>query len=563
MFTVNPLIALALCGLLGEQSLPLSGVEFEGNRHVPTAQLLDAFALKSGSALTAESLSTALERVLAVYIDSGYLFASALPEETPSGDSLKVVIRLDEGEKYVVGHLGIEGNTSLSTGLLMSQMDTGAGKPFVQRVFQDDMQRLLTLYENYGHAFAQVIPQGVSYDTLGHKIDIHLQVIEGQRVRFAGARVEGARISKPEYLAREAGIKPGEYYRANSLERARRRLEKIPFITQAGEFELLRAGSTDMVWARTAVKERTMNSVYGVLGYEPDGEASFTGLLSLSMENLTGRGRSLKAEWQRPGVLSSRLEIVYGEPFVLAYDVGLELAFSHYIRDTSYTKSSVSAAFHTRSALPLGLSWGISYDRVLPGSFPVANSRSYGVMAGVTVDTRDNPRAARSGILYDVRGEYALRRMSPTELVREPDPSANTAKLFLDLVNYFPSYSRQLFYACVRGREAYTSEGQVPLDDYFRLGGATSVRGYGEDQFEGFRVAWANLEYRLGLGREAFFYPFLDLGYYEALESHGVLGYGAGLSAGRGAAGFGMDYGLARGEGPLDGKVHLRLTGEF
>lgn len=245
------------------------------------------------------------------------------------------------------------------------------------------------------------------------------------------------------------------------------------------------------------------------------------------------------------------------------YDVGFEVSFSHQIRDTSFTKSSLSVVGETRSGTVLGFSLGLSLDRVLPGSFPVPSSKSYGVRTGIWVDTRDSPRLPRRGIFYTIHAQYALRMNSPTQLVREPEPRANTGRLTFDFIHHVPSFGEQSFYAAVHGREAYSSEPEVPFHDYFFLGGASSVRGYREEQFAGSRVAWANMEYRFQLGGDSYLYPFLDIGYYESKGTGSVLGYGIGLTLKKGLAGIGLDYGLAKEDKPLDGKIHLRLTGQF
>ncbi len=562
MSGLTVLVLLSFLGQAAFPDLPVPNVEFTGNRHLSEEKLVQAFHLEAGCFGEPESVFTALERVLALYRDLGYLFAKAEVVEEPD-ELARLLVRVEEGQRYTVGHIGMEGNESISDNMILSQMDTRAGGIFVQKMFLKDMEHILRLYEDNGFAFVQVVPQGFSYDTVDHKIGVILRIMEGPKVRLAGVKVKGSTISKPQYLARESGIRKGQIFSALELENAKRRLERLPFLARVGDFRLEPASSQEMVWAIVEVEEGAMNIVYGVLGYEPGEEGGLTGLLTISLENLTGRGRGLKARWQRTNPLTSWLDLAYREPFVFSYDVGFEVSFSHQIRDTSFTKSSLSVVGETRSGTVLGFSLGLSLDRVLPGSFPVPSSKSYGVRTGIWVDTRDSPRLPRRGIFYTVHAQYALRVNSPTQLVREPEPRANTGRLTFDFVHHVPSFGEQSFYAAVHGREAYSSEPEVPFHDYFFLGGASSVRGYREEQFAGSRVAWANMEYRFQLGRDSYLYPFLDIGYYESKGTGSVLGYGIGLALRKGLAGIGLDYGLAKEDKPLDGKIHLRLTGQF
>lgn len=556
---------LVLLSILGQPVFPrpdVPNVEFTGNRHVSEQRLVDALRLEPESFTEPESVLAALERVLTLYRDLGYLFAKAevVGELTQLAH---LVIRVEEGQKYTVGHVGMTGNESISDNLILSAMDTRPGAIFAQELFLKDMEHILRLYENNGFPFVQILPEDFSYETVDHKIRVILRITEGPKVRFAGVRVEGSKISKPQYLARESGLRQGQVYSALELENARRRLERLSFLAGVGDFRLEPTSSKEMVWAAVEVKEGAMNTVHGILGYEPGEDGGLTGLLTINLENLTGAGRGLKARWQRTSPLTSWLDLAYREPFLLSYDVGLEVSFSHQIRDTSFTKSSLSIVGETRSGTVLGFNLGLSFDRVLPGSFPLPNSRSYGMRTGIWVDTRDSPRFPRKGIFYTLNAEYALRMNSTTELVRELKPTANTGKLTFDFIHHVPSLGGQSFFAAVHGREAYSSEKEVLFHDYFFLGGANSVRGYREEQFAGSRVAWGNMEYRFRLGRGSHLYPFLDVGYYESQITGSVIGYGVGLLLRKGMAGVGLDYGLAKEDKPLDGKIHLRLTGQF
>jgi len=68
------------------------------------------------------------------------------------------------------------------------------------------------------------------------------------------------------------------------------------------------------------------------------------------------------------------------------------------------------------------------------------------------------------------------------------------------------------------GRLVTTSEPFVTFPDQYRFGGATTLRGYREEQFRGSRVAWSNIEYRYLLSPRSRAFVFVDLGYYYRIE---------------------------------------------
>jgi outer membrane protein assembly factor BamA len=541
----------------------VAGVEFHGNRKVNEEAVAEAFRLRQGSASAPDSIDAALERLLEFYVDLGYVMASAELKTEERGDSLHLVVRIDEGDRYRLGQITVTGNEAVEDDAVLSQMDSRPGRAFSARVFEDDMERILRLFEDKGFAFVQLMPESFNYDTIHHEIDLTLRVVEGRKAKFAGTRFSGLQSTKPEYLARESGIRAGDVFSSSRLRAAERRLSRLTFLSGIGEFRPVRAQREDEVWAEVELVEGRANTIYGVLGYEPGTDGRLTGLVDLTLENLAGWGRGVEARWRRTSTLTSWLYLKYREPFLLSYDVAVQGVFEHHIRDTSYTESGLSLEFQSRSAGFLGLSWGFSADQVLPGAYPLPRSRGLGVLAGVWIDTRQRPGLGEQGLFYEIRSEYMLRSNSPTDLVSDPEPSASTGRLLADLHHHIPTGLVRELYVAGHGREAYTSEDEVPVYDHFFLGGANSVRGYREEQFSGFRVGWVNLEARFGLARNSYVYPFVDVGYYLGANSETVVGYGFGLSVGTRLGVLGLDYGLGEGDGPLDGKVHLKLTGEF
>ncbi len=128
---------------------------------------------------------------------------------------------------------------------------------------------------------------------------------------------------------------------------------------------------------------------------------------------------------------------------------------------------------------------------------------------------------------------------------------------------------------CSGGRTQSSKEREAPLSEQFRLGGAASVRGYGEGEFHGVDTAAASLEWRLGAARGSRLYTFYDLGYFEFWSAAATAdapperhrgwprGYGLGLLART----PGGDLSLAIGfPGTVDfdlAKLHVTLLESF
>jgi outer membrane protein insertion porin family len=107
----------------------------------------------------------------------------------------------------------------------------------------------------------------------------------------------------------------------------------------------------------------------------------------------------------------------------------------------------------------------------------------------------------------------------------------------------------------------------VPFHELLAVGGASSLRGYREEQFRGTRTAVGTLEYRYLLGRHARAVVFLDVGYFYRggpnFAKDTKLGYGIGLRGETRLGTISLDYGLGEGDDLLDGKLHVGLIRGF
>ena len=91
------------------------------------------------------------------------------------------------------------------------------------------------------------------------------------------------------------------------------------------------------------------------------------------------------------------------------------------------------------------------------------------------------------------------------------------------------------------------------IADQIRFGGATTVRGYEEDQFSGSRVSWLNCEYRSIMDYHSRVFLFIDSGFYQRKEESGKkiqgykIGYGFGIRLETKVGMIGIDYGYYSG----------------
>jgi len=108
--------------------------------------------------------------------------------------------------------------------------------------------------------------------------------------------------------------------------------------------------------------------------------------------------------------------------------------------------------------------------------------------------------------------------------------------------------------------------------DLFRIGGASTLRGYREGQFSGSRIVWMNVEYRFIVALRSFFYGFVDIGYIRqpdlitadlTASEQSKLGYGIGVRMDSALGLIGVSFAMGEGDTFSTSKIHIRLINEF
>ncbi|MDQ1318213.1 MAG: Omp85 protein [Candidatus Poribacteria bacterium] len=283
--------------------------------------------------------------------------------------------------------------------------------------------------------------------------------------------------------------------------------------------------------------------------------------------NLLGTGRQISIIG-RFG-LSDNYELTYQEPWVFGSPVDFGVHFQAINRPDALTQQKfnergVSLSGTVRMIEFIEGSLGLTYKKIRSSLIPPSNGRTeepqsllngrkYSILLTIKRDSRDyfsNPTKGRlDRIGFEVsRGDF------------------RTLKVWIDLNQYLEVYSQQVLALGVHAGRILGND--IPLTELLYLGGANTLRGYNEDMFRGEGRFYTNLEYRFIVGRNSQFFLFLDSGsVYNKLGDNSLgplkIGYGLGMRLESMNGLISMDYGLAKGDSILKGKIHVSLGAVF
>ncbi|MGD8395942.1 MAG: BamA/TamA family outer membrane protein [Candidatus Eiseniibacteriota bacterium] len=552
------------------EARPVVAVDIVGDVALSGLTLTRAAAAPTGRSWTGAVLAGVCERLLAAEAAAGYLEARVVAvRDEPEGVGIRAVFEIDEGPYRPLAACVVRGATLFDPREVLELCGLRIGRPFEPAAFERGISDLLGRYENRGRPFATVEPEFAWRDD---GLQLVVEVREGPLVEVGRLEVRGNRVTRRRVIERLAGIERGVPFAQRDLERARSRLVRSGLFAAVEPIGLAQDVDRTQGVLVVTVREGNPNRAIGVLGYSGS-EQGLTGLFDLELGNIAGTGRRAHARWEGRGNGVGLFRLDYAEPWVLGTPITLAASLGRTVQDTLYTLSDVELVGELELTPDWSVGLGWERESTVQTLGEVIGTARNALVVRTDFDARDSRTAPRTGWRVAVESRLARKRLR----FRDDDaPDASvalvTAEFGLERPHAWTRHHVTL--VRLRGQGIISDEGVIPFYELYPLGGATSLRGYREEQFRGSRVGLLTVEQRFQIDAAGSrIAGFTDIGVVStsstALTPAGgartlfKVGYGVGLRLETRLGLVGVDYGLGEGDGPLDGKIHFLLEAAF
>jgi outer membrane protein insertion porin family len=490
--------------------------------------------------------------------------------------NINILVR--DGSPSIVNKVYLENASALDSLNFVPALDFLVGRIFNKFELEDNINSILTYYENNGYPFIKVIVLSVDFtsDTSAnhYSADIRLKIDRGTQNNIDKIEIAGNTKTKDYVITRELRIRTVEFYSQKKIEELPARLNRLRFFDPVSTPSFYLTSKNEGVLVIN-IKEKETNSFDGIVGYIPgvnNQPGYLTGLINVNLSNIFGTGRVGTIRWQQVNQTSQELELHYLEPWVLGYPFNINGSLFQRKQDSSYVQRTFEASLEYLATENFSASFLLSSDVVIPTINdnyvpPVFNSSSVTTGISFKYDNRDDPYAPTKGILFNNLDSFSKKKITGPDQLITPETltRVNLQRVQVDLGLYYSLFKRQVVALGIHGRALL---GPVfESSDLYRLGGTTTLRGYLENQFLGSRLMWTNLEYRFLLARRSYIFTFFDTGYYfnsaiDKKEDY-KLGYGLGFSLETGLGVLGVSFALGQGDSFSQGKIHFGIINEF
>ena len=526
----------------------VTSLEVKGNIKVGLDKVMEAVFTKVGEPLIEEKVNADVKAIYGM----GY-FSDVQAQTTPYKNGSKVTFIISENP--FIKFITFEGNSAISTEVLVASMESKAGDILSYAKLRGDMQRIDSLYHNSGYMLARVVDVG--NDEAG---GLKIKMIEGL---VEGISIEGNESTQRYVILRELNTKKGRALNEKVLSKDLRRVFNLGFFSEVNPaFEP--GLSPDKIKLVVRVKEQRTNTINLGGGYgEREG---WFGFVDLSINNLFGTGQALMIRGQS-GTQLQTYQFKYYNPWVLEEYFGDHLGFTFkrwYTIGTDFYfagQNEIHNGWSTMFTKPFAEVWSasIGYGGEWVGPYRDSSFEAYDantVDLSLSYDTRDFWMNPTEGMFHTISTRWGWKYTSKT---------TQFMKYGLDLNFFVPLAERQVL--ALHGGSGF-AVGDVPVGELYWVGGANTVRGYyPSDSVTGTKKLLFNAEYRYTFNEIVQGVVFLDYGYAWDTGApqfpQFLSGKGLGVRLNTPLGPIRLDWGIASGKNFADGILHFSIGQAF
>ena len=575
----------------------------KGNSHVKTKRILKLMHTKKKwlfirrGILKESTLSDDVKRIEDFYKERGFGEVKVDYSIDRVGNNAYITVTIQEGKRYYVGIIRVEGNKVITTGRIRKAIGFKENDIYIERKVNDAANNIRGLYIDKGYIYAVVKP-ATFLNPQTNKIDITFSIVENHIAYVERIDIKGNTKTRDKVIRRELRIYPGDKFEGEKIRKSRQRLENLGF------FESVRFDSepgSKPNWENLIVDVKEAKTGYLSFGGGYSSIDSFTGFIELRQKNFdyknwktfTGGGQDLNLIASF-GDITKRYELDFTNPWI--FDKPISFGFQLYRRGHEQDED-VGYAYEedvTGGAVKFGREFndqlkgsiGYRFESVRIKDVVDDASQALKDEAGtkklstaelsLAYDTRDNVFSPSKGIYFNNSlGITASFLGGDTDFIRFES----------GLSKFFPVFRKSVLEFRLRLgiEEPFSDTDKVPLYSRFFAGGASTIRGYHErkigpidpvthDPIGGEALFVGNIEYTYPLNSILKLATFFDTGNVwekaSDLLSGGIKSsVGVGIRVKTPLGPLSLDYGwpldVEPGETSKTGRFHFNVSRGF
>ncbi|GEO06606.1 membrane protein [Adhaeribacter aerolatus] len=461
--------------------------------------------------------------------------------------------------------------------------------PFLPKEWTRLQEQVLTLAETNGYPFARIYLD--SLEIQGNQIAATVVLDKGRLMVFDTLQLEGDTRTTKRFLSKYLQLYPGQVYNQQKVVRVQQLLRQLPYleITRPPQVHFSENKASLVLF----LNDKKANQLDGIVGFLPDPNSQtrkflINGEVTLNIRNMRGTGKQLGLHWRKVERGSQLLDASYVHPNLLGSPLELSGNFNLYKQDSTFLtlRPRLELSYYTLHGSRVSFFTQIRSSRLLLSPAGVRTLRDTLQLADVKYhaygisyqrNTLDDIYFPRRGYRTEVQlavGNKNILRNNAFEASYYDTIALRTTQLTgaWRCEYYFKLGKSSVLLTRLQGETLINK--QLYLNDLFRLGGLTSIRGFTDFSFYASTYGVGTLEYRFYTAPDSYLLLCYDQGYYRRDISQNrtqqyPYGLGGGISFSTGAGIFQFIYSVGRSQElkqPISlnySKIHFGIVSRF
>lgn len=496
----------------------LRDVVFHGNAHEPADKLFEYMVgptrerysrLEKRLPFVAADMEEGTHLVQRFYIADGFLDVVVDPprdEFQAQSNEVNIVVPIQEGRQYFFGSISFGGRTIYGAEAMRGQLADLLQRPYTEARVADIPRRLEAYFKARGYYDVKVAATGAPEEAVNGRVPVQIAISAGPVYHFDGVTVSGLTRLHPSFVTKRFTRLRGKTYSPDVLD------ERFRTLMQTGQFNLLQIKPVpvDGHLLRLDISaEEAKSKEFGFwVGFDTY-EGALAGV-QVGDRDLFGYGRPLTATIE-VSQRSYRGEILYQDPFFFDTDfVFTARAFAFTFDYDGYSKFELGGRLelsrkitkYDEAALIFSVRHVEITDSQIRPSFLLGPEEYQVDTIGLTntLDLRESPYVNPRGFLIGntldlassalgsdieyVRGTMRVGYYLPfgpkpltPGVVEDQPPGTPFQRWFRQSSIAFGARAGIIHSLTTSGPGEATA---IPIDERFFIGGATTVRSFGE-----------------------------------------------------------------------------------
>lgn len=240
-----------------------------------------------------QKLTGDIETLRSFYLNRGYLemqVESTQVSITPDKKDIYITININEGEKFTVAGVKIEGETFGRDEEFRSLIELKSGDVYSGEKLAESVKKISERLGNFGYAFANV---NANPEINREKKEVSFTVLidPGKRVYVRRINIAGNTKTRDEVIRREFRQFENSWYDGEKIRLSRDRVDRLGYFKEVSIETPEVIGTTDQVDVNMAVAEKPTGNIMLGAGFSSSEKIMLTG--SIQQANAFGSGNTL------------------------------------------------------------------------------------------------------------------------------------------------------------------------------------------------------------------------------------------------------------------------------